>query len=355
MSGEPPHAAAAGPLPAPAAPHVPAGRPPPATEPLPCPLCEYDLRGLTEPRCPECGYRFNWSDLTDPGKRLHPYLFEHHPEQNVRAFVRTHLNALRPKRFWTSLLPAQPSFPRRLLLYWCVGAALMVPVLVAHYAIWARGYAISTEFERARYVKMFPPGSEPYNRIVDSFGSYKEYQDRVTPVPPSADFFSRAWDDEGGWTLWFAGCLLGWPWATFLSLLVFRISMRRARIKPVHVLRCVLYSFDAIGWVALAVGVAVVHRALLTWPDWPQRSALSARFMPHAPIPTAMPYSYRADMVPDTLFWVGAAALVFMSYRLTSAFRHYLKFDHPVATILASQIIVTLAVVVASVRLAIGG
>ncbi len=24
-----------------------------------CPLCEYDLRMLAEPRCPECGYRFD--------------------------------------------------------------------------------------------------------------------------------------------------------------------------------------------------------------------------------------------------------------------------------------------------------
>src|SRR5256885_15735714 len=83
---------------------------------LRCPLCESDLRGLTEPRCPECGYRFDWADLTDPSRRRHPYLFEHHPEQRVASFVRTHVNAMRPGRFWKSLLPAQPSYPRRLIL-----------------------------------------------------------------------------------------------------------------------------------------------------------------------------------------------------------------------------------------------
>src|SRR5687768_18521450 len=31
-----------------------------------CPLCDYDLRGLAEPRCPECGYRFTWEELRDP-------------------------------------------------------------------------------------------------------------------------------------------------------------------------------------------------------------------------------------------------------------------------------------------------
>ena len=28
------------------------------TENIECPLCLYNLRGLTEPRCPECGYQF---------------------------------------------------------------------------------------------------------------------------------------------------------------------------------------------------------------------------------------------------------------------------------------------------------
>lgn len=34
-------------------------------EDLPCPECEYNLRGLTMPRCPECGHRFAWTDLPD--------------------------------------------------------------------------------------------------------------------------------------------------------------------------------------------------------------------------------------------------------------------------------------------------
>src|SRR3954449_9349849 len=82
-------------------------------EDLACPLCGYNLRGLREPRCPECGYRFRWADLTDPprapgeprcpecgyrfrwadltapARRVHPYLFEHHPERNGWSFWKT--------------------------------------------------------------------------------------------------------------------------------------------------------------------------------------------------------------------------------------------------------------------------
>jgi hypothetical protein len=61
------------------------------------PLCEYDLRGLAEPRCPECGFAFQWADLSDPAKRRHPFLFEHHPERNAWSFLRTVAAGLRPK------------------------------------------------------------------------------------------------------------------------------------------------------------------------------------------------------------------------------------------------------------------
>ncbi len=32
-------------------------------EDLPCPKCQYNLRGLTLPRCPECGFAFDWQNL----------------------------------------------------------------------------------------------------------------------------------------------------------------------------------------------------------------------------------------------------------------------------------------------------
>jgi hypothetical protein len=64
-----------------------------------CPLCEYNLRGLSEGRCPECGYRFEWSVITDLAARPHPFLFEHHPERNVRSFFRTLWGTITPTRF----------------------------------------------------------------------------------------------------------------------------------------------------------------------------------------------------------------------------------------------------------------
>jgi hypothetical protein len=35
---------------------------------LRCPQCEYNLTGLAEPRCPECGARFDWEELRRGGR-----------------------------------------------------------------------------------------------------------------------------------------------------------------------------------------------------------------------------------------------------------------------------------------------
>ena len=315
-----------------------------------CPLCEYDLRGLTEPRCPECGYRFVWADVIDPSRRLHPYLFEHHPERNAGSFVRTHLGGWRPRTFWTSLQPAQPSRVRRLLLYAVLAWSPVLSVVAAHYAVWWRVSVESTRFERASWRAQWRPGSPYYQSVIAQFGSVERWLDAVEPEPPSREFFRRAWRAESGWALAIAVGFLAWPWATFLALLVFRISMRRARIKPVHVLRCVVYGFDVYVPVALAVGAAVLYRAMQTWTAFPPPASFTSRWVPTPPIPTVMPYSYRPDVVADMLCWMCMAALAAAAYRLTAAFRHYLKFDHPVATVLASQVIVALAAAVAALQ-----
>src|SRR6185369_16048420 len=81
-----------------------------------CPLCDYNLRGLTEARCPECGYRTTWDELRNRPP-LHAYLFEHHPRRNFVSFVRTVLGSLLPRRFWRGVLPTMLIKPRRLYLF----------------------------------------------------------------------------------------------------------------------------------------------------------------------------------------------------------------------------------------------
>jgi hypothetical protein len=119
-----------------------------------------------------------------------------------------------------------------------------------------------------------------------------------------------------------------WPWLTCAVLMIFQQSMRRAKVNPDHVLRCVLYSCDA----ALAVGLIL----LLALP-WADPSAYRPLRYLHVPGTRSLTQI--------------AASLVIAAWttpRLASAYARYLRFDHPLATAFASQVIVALLVVMAS-------
>src|ERR1700704_1708392 len=117
-----------------------------------CPMCDYNLRGLTEPRCPECGYRFEWKDLLDAKLRPHPYLFEHHPERNFKSFWQTARGGLRPLSFWRELHPAMPSKPRRLITYWCLATSFGAIAIALHGTFLAFGLASAARQARATVV-----------------------------------------------------------------------------------------------------------------------------------------------------------------------------------------------------------
>jgi hypothetical protein len=330
---------------------APADAAPVSGEPVHCPLCEYDLRGLTEARCPECGFRFDWPDLIDPTRRRHPYLFEHHPERNLWSFLRTLLGGLRPAKFWRSIHPAQRSRPGRLVVYWLVAASLLIVATVAHHALFFAQAAARVRTQRVLLTKANPPGSPYYDGYVREFGSIQRMLDDFYPLPPSRRFFWNAWQEERGWTLHLAAFWLEWPPIVFVTLLLFRISMRRARIRPAHVLRCVLYSYDAVWWLGLVVLLAVAVKAAAWRGLLPPRYQMPGLLVPVAPLPQDQFFGgYRPDVVTDTLFWAGVVALVWTGYRLTSAIRHYLTFDHPAATVASAYIIAGLAISIAHVR-----
>ena len=97
-----------------------------------CPLCRYNLRGLSEARCPECGFTFEWREILDITRRKHPYLFEHHPERNVWSFCRTLVGGLNPWIFWRTLHPAQAADERRLTAYrWMAKGIASLPLVVS--------------------------------------------------------------------------------------------------------------------------------------------------------------------------------------------------------------------------------
>src|SRR5207253_533606 len=90
-----------------------------------CPLCEYNLRGLVQNRCPECGYEFAWEEVLHPEVVRHPWLFEHNPRRNIKSFFRTLLGGLLPRKFWASVRATHRPDRRRLLIYWILAVVIV--------------------------------------------------------------------------------------------------------------------------------------------------------------------------------------------------------------------------------------
>jgi hypothetical protein len=305
-----------------------------ADEDVRCPLCDYDLRGLAEPKCPECGYRFTWPEVLDPALRRHPYLFEHHSRRNLWSFWRTVRGGVRPNRFWSALHPSQPSHPGRLFLYWLLASAMLLLAAATPLAVTAA--AINTQqrqFHRDIIRQFTSPqwNNDPRNAavtrsLIATYGSVQKYADATART--DWRYAMRASLGGGAPVAIPFLAVAAWPWLTVAALMVFRISMRRARIRPVHVVRCVVYSFDGVFWLGLlSLLLAPVAAALMMFGGM-----------------------FGQGFAPLAVTLLYLAAFLFMAWRLVVAYRLYLRFDHPVATVLASQVIVALFVVTATVN-----
>lgn len=270
-------------------------------EDIHCPLCDYNLRGLTVPRCPECGYEFDWPELLDPTKRLHPYLFEHHPERNFRFFWRTVAGTMRPRRFWRELQPQQPSRMRRLIIYASICSLTFV-------AIFASLFIVTAVSQREKLVAMI-------QRYSLSSATVRALANR----PWYDDWYEVLVDSS---TLGLAAYSLLIPAIVLVVLFVFQVSMRRIGIKHQHVLRCVIYSYDVLLWL---ISLAALYMLWLTISaGWPPATVVVPRHL---------------LLLPPAMVLIGA-------YRMWIAYRVYLRFPHALATIASVHLIVILIILI---------
>lgn len=288
-----------------------------------CPLCEYNLRGLPEPRCPECGYRFTWREIMDPALRLHPWLFEHHPERNIWTFWKTLYHGLRPVQFWSSVFPTQASDPYRLKLYWIICTA----VFLLSFGLLILGEAIE--------VVNSPNIGMSYHigfRTIPTFTTMPTLFEVLGSIVTEGDFLVVM--------LVLLILPIGWMWMSYAALLVFRFSMRRAKIRNVHVLRACVYSFDGILWAGLLANIFIVTRFIL---GNRLLGFLFAHFIMASsagkPIVRLM---LDSDELFETLGLIWGLPMLFGIWRLRTAYARYLRFDHSWTTVLASQVIVFL-------------
>jgi hypothetical protein len=190
--------------------------------PVPCPLCDYDLRAQIESRCPECGHRFSWDELRARQDR-HPFLFEHHPKRNVRTFLLTLLAGVRPIRFWRGLRPTHAVYRARLIAYWLAacGAAVLLSMAVSLAFVWSSG--------------RLPLWLYPNSGVMLLQALLRA---SVEVVP----WIALTW-------------LFAWPALTLEAFAIFRVSLGRARVRFDQLLRCAVYASDAVLWFAPALVV----------------------------------------------------------------------------------------------------
>jgi len=309
-----------------------------------CPVCEYNLRGLSEARCPECGAKFDWDELRNPERRSHPYLFEHHPERNVWSFVRTLRGLLWPWTFWKTLLPNQPSRPQRIVLFWLGYAALCVLLVMFRYIGDCLEVKAQLQLQRAWTIQSLTTQyriDSRWQKIIAPYGSVQNYVDTIYPASTNtAQFYLAAagLNNNVNWMnnsrvphaaplLGFIAIGLAWPWLTALTFMIFRISMRRKKIRPVHMMRIAVYNGDVIVWGMLLLVPAVILSAMS-----PLAGMNMTRFGPG--MSTALIFAGAAPFV----------AWIIYALRLWVACRRYLRFDHAVATVISVQMIVALSI-----------
>jgi len=275
------------------------------TEPQ-CPLCEYMLRGLNIARCPECGFRFEWSEVLDASRREHPYLFEHHPDRNIWSYFKTLFGAMRPRRFWSMLHPAQVGSPPRLLRFWLTGFLFVASMLVFMPVLGNVVFAFFQSYRRlGRHISYTQ--QSVWERLADA----------AIEILSSRQFWGSM-----SLVIFVVGL---WPWLTYLVLQIFQASMLKAKVRQVHVLRCVIYGLD-LGLVALMCALSF--------------SMAIAAFVFRSYL-----YVRRFDMW--ILFGGSIIFILLPTDRLAVAYRRYLRFHLPYCVAISAQLITFLTLLTA--------
>ena len=168
----------------------------------------------------------------------------------------------------------------------------------------------------------------------------------TTPGFAPLPFRLRFWSTSLWW--WsFVLPLAGWvaalevvlPWLTLMTLMIFQDSIRRSKIKSVHLIRCTLYSADALLWANLVA----LFASIAAFVYWLVRKELDLNNI------------LRRDAAYAIIVYFYLPVWGIFCYRLHVACRKYLQLKQVLAMIIASQVIVALAlpaviVVIVSIR-----
>lgn len=345
---------------------------------LNCPVCDYSLRGLPEPRCPECGYAFEWEELRQRAENRRKWFYEH--AETFKSHLKTRWRSLRPWSFWRDIQAYTFANPRRLARYqWVTLAMVLVastvmalPMVLGEIArqlpnpnrirtattLPTSGYYQLLQTQPVyTFVTVGPPSTGPARRrrvapttpqpTLGALSAAPPPQPGTMfqPVPVSPPQFSYTYvvlpNPWIGWIQRFAvrrssatatsHALAGCGVAMSLALLalprlywrVLRLTVMRANIKAVHLTRVNAYTVDAVPWLMVVAGLAEVGwTAVFGMPYWTSGDFTFAVL--------------HAMLIPSIL-------VTGVTLRLASALRRYVRFPHAWPVALAFGLMALLA------------
>lgn len=225
----------------------PPGSAPDAGDDLACPLCGYDLRGLPEHRCPECGHAFDPDELRRAKLEKREWFYEHATRRRGRAFLATAVRTLRPLRFWTRVAASTAIVPSR--LKWWARSWILIVVLTIAFSFAASVLSSYVQMNTIRRTP--PPGGRTF--VIGGQTYVQPANTGTFWIVPSVNQLtlesaiertavrSMAWRDVP-----LAAAVFAWPVAAVLALQLFGITLRRAGIRRGHLWRCVLYPWPMV-------------------------------------------------------------------------------------------------------------
>ena len=190
---------------------------PTADEDIPCPLCGYNLRGLTEARCPECGARYEWWELREARDTAPIYEYR----GTVGSLLGTLFKTLSPSFFWRTLKPTMLPQVNRLIEY----------AVVLLFAFVLAGLLLTVFNEVLRWMAWRDMGAGW--RVVDtSFLGFIQSRDYLGSYLSDTDALRYA-----------IFTILSMPIVLFMLFVSLCLgTLQKAKLRSEHIARVALYS-----------------------------------------------------------------------------------------------------------------
>lgn len=228
---------------------------------VPCGRCGYELRMLTEPRCPECGLAFSWAEVLATRFQEDPTLFEHQwRDRPVLALVATAWRTSRMLQFWRELSIHLATNRPGLIILALLNCLLWLAVNLLMIA--GLGWFVAAlDHVLKMYSELDEPPAIVVPRLVDAVGAWSDDMRFLRAMFGGNAAMSG---EILAYTALFSGGIL-------LALLTLWRTFRAYRIRSAHALRVMVYSLlSAIAWQPVALVVICLVTILgvisLGWP-----------------------------------------------------------------------------------------